>query len=92
MKLSAHSLDLTPPRRVAVLRVGDREVGHGRVRVRSHVVETPVEERVTLGDERVDVDVGLSTAPPPTPTACSRSAQSGPPKRPRRPWSRTRRG
>jgi uncharacterized protein (TIGR02271 family) len=36
--------------------VGKREVGHGYVRVRSYVVETPVEERVTLHQERVDIE------------------------------------
>jgi uncharacterized protein (TIGR02271 family) len=36
--------------------VGKREVGGGRVRVRSYVVETPVEERVTLHQERVDIE------------------------------------
>jgi uncharacterized protein (TIGR02271 family) len=38
------------------LRVGKREAGGGRVRVRSYVVETPVEEQVTLRQERVDVE------------------------------------
>ncbi|MDB5375552.1 MAG: hypothetical protein JWP04_4194 [Belnapia sp.] len=38
------------------LRVGKRETAHGRVRVRSYVVETPVEEQVTLHHERVQVD------------------------------------
>jgi uncharacterized protein (TIGR02271 family) len=38
------------------LRVGKREVGHGRVRVRSYVVETPVQERVALREERVQVE------------------------------------
>ena len=38
------------------LRVGKREVGHGRVRVRSYVVETPVEERVALREEHVNVE------------------------------------
>jgi stress response protein YsnF len=36
--------------------VGKREVSRGRVRVRSYVVETPVEERVTLHQERVDIE------------------------------------
>jgi uncharacterized protein (TIGR02271 family) len=36
--------------------VGKREVGRGYVRVRSYVVETPVEERVTLHQERVDIE------------------------------------
>lgn len=38
------------------LRVGKREVNHGRVRIRSYVVETPVEESVQLRDETVSVD------------------------------------
>jgi uncharacterized protein (TIGR02271 family) len=38
------------------LRVGKREVGGGRVRVRSYVVEQPVQEQVTLRDEKVSVE------------------------------------
>ena len=38
------------------LRVGKRETTHGRVRIRSYVVETPVQEQVTLHEERVQVD------------------------------------
>jgi len=38
------------------LHVGKREVAHGRVRIRSHVVERPVEEQVTLREERVAVE------------------------------------
>lgn len=38
------------------LEVGKREVERGRVRVRSFVVETPVEETVTLRDETVQVE------------------------------------
>jgi len=38
------------------LSVGKREVERGRVRVRSYVVETPVEESVTLRDESVNVE------------------------------------
>jgi uncharacterized protein (TIGR02271 family) len=38
------------------LRVGKRAVSGGRVRVRSYVVETPVEEQVTLRTEHVDVE------------------------------------
>jgi len=38
------------------LRVGKRDVSHGRVRVRSYVVETPVSESVELRDERVRVE------------------------------------
>ena len=35
---------------------GKREVGHGRVRVRSHVVETTVQEQVTLREEHVSIE------------------------------------
>jgi len=35
------------------LRVGKRDVSHGRVRVRSYMVEEPVEEQVKLRNERV---------------------------------------
>src|SRR5215207_9741397 len=38
------------------LRVGKREVGGGRVRVRSYVVETPVQEQVNLRQEHVTVE------------------------------------
>jgi len=38
------------------LRVGKREVGRGNVRVRSYVVERPVEEQVSLRNETVDVE------------------------------------
>jgi hypothetical protein len=38
------------------LRVGKREVGQGRVRVRSYVVEQPIQEQVSLRQERVDVE------------------------------------
>ncbi len=38
------------------LHVGKREVEHGRVRVRSYVVERPVEEQVTLREENVHVE------------------------------------
>jgi uncharacterized protein (TIGR02271 family) len=38
------------------LRVGKRQVEHGRVRVRSYVVETPVQEQVTLRQERVEIE------------------------------------
>jgi hypothetical protein len=37
------------------LRVGKRDVSHGRVRVRSYVVETPVSEDVSLREENVTV-------------------------------------
>ncbi len=37
------------------LRVGKRDVNHGRVRLRSYVVEKPVNEAISLHSERVDV-------------------------------------
>ena len=38
------------------LRVGKRDVGHGRVRVRSYIVEEPVQEQVNLRQEHVKVE------------------------------------
>jgi uncharacterized protein (TIGR02271 family) len=38
------------------LHVGKREVGGGRVRVHSHIVERPVQEQVQLREERVHVE------------------------------------
>ncbi len=38
------------------LRVGKRDVNHGRVRIRSYVVETPVNEQVRLRSESVEVE------------------------------------
>jgi uncharacterized protein (TIGR02271 family) len=38
------------------LNVGKRDVSHGRVRVRSYVVETPVREQVSLRQEHVEVE------------------------------------
>jgi uncharacterized protein (TIGR02271 family) len=38
------------------LRVGKREVAKGAVRVRSYVVERPVEEQVRLHDEKVSIE------------------------------------
>jgi uncharacterized protein (TIGR02271 family) len=38
------------------LRVGKREVGRGSVRVRSYIVEQPVQEQVHLREERVEVE------------------------------------
>ena len=38
------------------LNVGKRVVDHGRVRLRSYVVETPVQEQVSLHEETVQVD------------------------------------
>jgi uncharacterized protein (TIGR02271 family) len=38
------------------LTVGKRETEHGRVRIRSYVVESPVQEQVTLRQEQVEVE------------------------------------
>jgi uncharacterized protein (TIGR02271 family) len=38
------------------LRVGKRDVSHGRVRIRSYVVETPINEQVNLRNESVQVE------------------------------------
>ena len=38
------------------LRVGKRATEHGRVRIRSYIVETPVSEQVSLHSERVEVE------------------------------------
>jgi uncharacterized protein (TIGR02271 family) len=38
------------------LRIGMRDVSHGHVRVRSYVVETPVDEQVTLREEHVAIE------------------------------------
>lgn len=38
------------------MRVGKREVGAGHIRIRSYVVERPVEEQVTLREEHVTMD------------------------------------
>jgi len=38
------------------LKVGKRDVSHGRVRVRTYVVEEPIQESVNLREERVQVE------------------------------------
>lgn len=38
------------------LRVGKRDVSHGRVRVRSYVVEEPIHEEIGLRSERVEIE------------------------------------
>jgi len=55
------------------IRVGKRESGRGTVRVRSYVVETPVEEQVTLQQERVHVERRPVDRPVGPATRCSRS-------------------
>ena len=62
----ASGADVEPDRKAEVgdvievyeerLDVGKREVSHGAVKVHSHVVETPVQEQVSLHDETVRVD------------------------------------
>lgn len=54
-KLSAGQSDIVPVVEER-LRVGKRDVSHGRVRIRSYVSETPVSEQVTLHSERVAVE------------------------------------
>ncbi len=38
------------------IRIGKRDVSHGRVRLKSYVVETPVTEQVSLRSERVEIE------------------------------------
>ncbi len=38
------------------LSIGKRETAHGRVRIRSYVVETPVQEQVALREEHVNIE------------------------------------
>jgi len=38
------------------IRIGKREVDRGRVRVRSYIVETPVQQQVSLREEHVEVE------------------------------------
>ncbi len=38
------------------IRIGKRDVSHGRVRLRTYVVETPVTEQVSLHSERVEIE------------------------------------
>jgi len=45
------------------LRVGKRDVSHGRVRIGSYVVETPVNEQVRLHSESVQVERKLVDRP-----------------------------
>ena len=63
----ANRADLTDEERIRLaeerIRVGKREAHAGRVRVRSYVVETPVEEQVRLREERVHVERVATDAP-----------------------------
>jgi uncharacterized protein (TIGR02271 family) len=58
--VSAEASDAGPEESIPVvqerLRVGKREVNRGGVRVRSYVVEEPIEEQVNLREERVDIE------------------------------------
>jgi stress response protein YsnF len=65
------------------LHVGKREVNRGRVRLHSRVIERPVQEQVTLREERVAVE----RRPAPSPAIRSRSAPSRSRSGPRRRWS-----
>ena len=60
MRRQDSTLDVTGDDTVQVaeeeLQVGKREVGGGRVRVRSYVTERPVEEQVELRQERVTIE------------------------------------
>jgi uncharacterized protein (TIGR02271 family) len=53
---TAHADDGVIPIVKEELRVGKRQVESGRVRVRSYVVETPVQEQVNLREETVHVE------------------------------------
>ncbi len=59
-QMSTQATTATSPDTIKVmeerLRVGKREVAAGAVRVRSYVVERPVEEQVRLHEERVSVE------------------------------------
>ncbi|WP_046864682.1 YsnF/AvaK domain-containing protein [Microvirga massiliensis] len=53
---SADERDEVIPIAEEELNVGKRAVGHGHVRIHSHVVEHPVQEQVTLREENVHVE------------------------------------
>ena len=55
-KAGASGRDEVIPIAEEELHVGKREVGHGRVRIQSRVVERPVSEQVTLREEHVEVE------------------------------------
>ena len=54
--------------------VAKRDINHGRVRLRSYVVETPISEQVNLRDEQVRVE----RRPVDRPSCCGRRRISGP--------------
>lgn len=51
-----HSDDETIPVVEESIRVGKRETGHGRIRVRAYTIEEPFNESVELRDERVEIE------------------------------------
>lgn len=53
---TARATDEVIPVAEEELHVGKREVNRGRVRLHSRVIERPVQEQVTLREERVDVE------------------------------------
>jgi uncharacterized protein (TIGR02271 family) len=55
-KAGASGRDEVIPIAEEELHVGKREVGHGRVRIQSRVVERPVSEQVNLRQEHVEVE------------------------------------
>ena len=52
----ASGRDETIPLYEEQMRIGKRDVSHGRVRLRTYVVETPVSEQITLRQDRVSVE------------------------------------
>lgn len=54
--LHGHGDETVIPVAEEEIKIGKRDVSHGRVRVRSYVVETPVEESVELREEHVRVE------------------------------------
>jgi stress response protein YsnF len=70
------------------LRIGKRDVSHGRVRVRSYVVETPVSEQVSLREENVHIERRPADRAISGTSNSSRIAPSILRNAPRRPWSR----
>ena len=72
------------------LRVGKREVGGGRVRVRSYVTERPVEEQVELRQERVSIERRPVDREMRRARLHSRSARSRRSSAARRRWSQRR--
>jgi hypothetical protein len=66
------------------LKVGKRDISHGRARVRSYVIEKPVQEQVNLAKNTCTSKGDPSIGRPPEPKTSSGSEPSRPKKRPRR--------